>query len=185
VALLFPTQGSWSEEDYLELRGNRPVEYSHGILEVLPMPTDSHQAIVAYLYSALVAFVSARSLGKVRFAPLRLRLWPGKFREPDLLFLRASHDDKRGDQYWEGADLVVEVVSSDDRRRDLVTKRREYERAAISEYWIVDPDENQVVVLTLSGERYEVHGAFERGAQLTSPLLTGLEIDVAAILDAD
>jgi hypothetical protein len=54
------------------------------------MPTDSHQAIVAYLYSALIAFVSAGSLGKVRFAPLRLRLWPGKFREPALLFLLAS-----------------------------------------------------------------------------------------------
>jgi hypothetical protein len=41
------------------------------------------------------------------------------------------------------------------------------------------------VVLTLNGQRYEVHEAFERGAQLTSPLLSGLAIDVAAILDAD
>jgi Uma2 family endonuclease len=46
------------------------------------------------------------------------------------------------DEYWEGADLVMEVVSShdEDRRRDLVVKREEYARAGIAEYWIVDPE---------------------------------------------
>jgi hypothetical protein len=49
VAYLFPTQGSWSEEDYLSLHTNQLVEFSHGFLEVLPMPTTSHQLLVLYL----------------------------------------------------------------------------------------------------------------------------------------
>jgi Uma2 family endonuclease len=139
---------------------------------------------VAHVYTALLGFVAPRGLGTLRFAPLRLRLWEGKFREPDVLLLLAEHDDMRREQYWEGADLVVEVVSTDDRRRVLVTKRREYARAGIPEYWIVDPGEERVVVLRLDGERYSVHGEFGRGARATSVLLEGFELDVDVALDA-
>ena len=38
VALLYPLQGSWTEDDYLELGTNRLVEFSDGGIEVLPMP---------------------------------------------------------------------------------------------------------------------------------------------------
>src|SRR5207245_2733128 len=136
VATLFPNQGHWSEGDYLQLPGNRLVEFTHGRIEVLPMPTEEHQAIVAFLYEMLLMFVRPAKLGTVRFAPLRVRIALGKFREPDLLFVLAAHDALRGNEFWTGADLVMEVVSNDDRRRDLETKRLEYARAGIAEYWI-------------------------------------------------
>ena len=47
IAHLFPAQGAWSEEEYLDLPGNRLVEFSNGFLEMLPVPTTSHQALVA------------------------------------------------------------------------------------------------------------------------------------------
>src|SRR5438132_10469412 len=74
IAELFPRQGNWSEEEYLALPDNRLLELSDGFLEVLPMPTTSHQALVAYLYGLFLSFVSERDLGKVFFAPIRLRL---------------------------------------------------------------------------------------------------------------
>src|SRR3954452_1445040 len=135
------------------------------------MPTTSHQLIVAYLYRALLAFVTAQELGTVLFAPLRVRLWPGKFREPDLVFLHIQHADRIGELFWDGADLVMEVVSDDDRRRDLETKRREYAEAGIPEYWIVDPTEKRITVLTLEGRSYAVHGEFSPGMAATSGLL--------------
>jgi Uma2 family endonuclease len=180
VAYLFPTQGEWSEEEYLALKGNRLVEFSHGILEVLPVPTMTHQLIVAHLYGLLLTFASARNLGPVLFAPLRVRLWRDKFREPDLVFMRKEHADRAGDEFWKGADLVMEVVSGDDedRRRDLVTKRREYARARIPEYWIVDPREGRIAVLRLARGRYVVHGQFGKGDTATSRLLPGFAVDV-------
>ena len=87
VAHLFPNQGAWSVADYLALDTNRLVELSEGRLEVLVMPTEQHQLIVAFLYDALKTFVRAAALGKVLFAPLRIQLWEGRFREPDLVFL--------------------------------------------------------------------------------------------------
>ncbi len=43
IAELFPAQRTWSEDEYLTLDTNRLVEFSHGHLEVVPMPTFSHQ----------------------------------------------------------------------------------------------------------------------------------------------
>jgi Uma2 family endonuclease len=180
VAHLFPPQGEWSEEEYLALPGNRLVEFSEGVVEVLPVPTTSHHFLVAYLYGLLLGFASARHLGTVLFAPLRVQLWRGKFREPDIVFMLKEHADRIREDFWAGADLVMEVVSDDedDRRRDLETKRREYARAGIPEYWIVDPRERQITVLRLAGKRYAVHGTFTPGTVASSHLLQGFDLDV-------
>src|SRR5690606_9561810 len=86
---LFPEQGQWSEEAYLRLtdHAKKLVEYTDGCIEVLPMPTENHQHVLAYLYRALFAFAAANDLGEVLFAALRVRIRAGMFREPDLLFV--------------------------------------------------------------------------------------------------
>ncbi len=98
IAQLFPRQGEWTEADYFMLQTNHLVELSEGSLEVLPMPTHAHQMIVALLYGLLKAFVDANDPGGVvLFAPLWIRLRPGKIREPDLVYmrLRSSLADSR------------------------------------------------------------------------------------------
>src|SRR5688572_19991123 len=92
---LEPLQGTWTEAQYLTLtdQTNHLVEFSDGTIEVLPMPTRSHQAILAFLYDLFRAVVG-RNGGKVFFAPLRLRVRPGKFREPDILMLLDASDPR-------------------------------------------------------------------------------------------
>jgi Uma2 family endonuclease len=180
VAYLFPVQGDWSEEDYLALDTNHLVELSDGVLEVLPMPTTSHQILVLALYGLLNAFASAHDLGTTLVAALPVRLWRDKFREPDVVFMLKAHVSRVGEEYWDRADLVMEVVSADDesRRRDLKKKRHDYARAGIPEYWIVDPREGRITVLRLAGKRYVVHGEFAAGGVATSYLLPGFSVDV-------
>src|ERR1700726_4349192 len=74
VALLFPSQGAWSEADYLSLKTNHLIGYSEGFLEFLPMPSVLHQLMVALLYENLWAFVKSKNLGMVLFAPLPVHL---------------------------------------------------------------------------------------------------------------
>lgn len=181
IALLFPRQGQWSEEEYLSLPTNRLVEYSHGYIEVLPMATDIHQSIVAFLYELLLLFVRTHAPGKVLFAPLPIRLWNQKYREPDIVYLRSENLMRRHVQYWERPDLVIEVISPDYRRHDLVTKRREYAKTGIPEYWIIDPEEKAITVLMLQGEKYAVHGVFGEGQTATSILLPGFEVNVGEV----
>ena len=182
VARLFPDQGSWSEDDYLALDTNRLVEFSDGCVEFLPMPTLSHQLMALFLYRALQSFVSARALGTVLVAAYKVKLWEGKYREPDLIFVSTEHESRLGEQFSQGADLVIEVVSNEGRQRDLEIKRQEYARAGIAEYWIVDPQVQQITVLALEGSAYVVHGSYSRGVDAESRLLTRFKVNVTDVL---
>ena len=93
------------------------------------------------------------------------------------------NDERRSNRYWTGADLVVEVVSPDDPDRDYITKRADYAEAAIPEYWIVDPQQSRITVLTLTGDTYTTHGEFHPGDTATSPLLPSFTADVTHVLE--
>lgn len=148
------------------------------------MPTEMHQSIVAFIYEAMLLLIRANQLGKVLFAPLRVRLASGKFREPDIAFMTTGHASRRFNEFWDGADLVVEVVSDDDRRRDLEVKRLEYAQAGIPEYWIVDPMNSRISVLRLDGDRYADHGIFTAGERAASATIPGLEVNVNEVFAA-
>lgn len=68
-------------------------------------------------------------------APFPIQLWANKFREPDVAFMLPPHLERCVGKYWDGADLVVEILSESHRTTDLETKRIEYARAGIPEYW--------------------------------------------------
>ena len=182
---LLPLQGLWTEEQYLKLtdQTNHLVEFADGVIEVLPTPTDKHQVILALLYELLIAVIRPLG-GKVLFAPLRVRIREGKHREPDLLLVLAADDPRRQNAYWLGADLVVEIVSSDDPERDTKVKRVDYAEAGIPEYWIVNPEEESITVLTLDDDSYREHSVFRRGSAATSLLLQVFVVDVDVVLDA-
>jgi Uma2 family endonuclease len=148
------------------------------------MPTRKHQAISRFLFLALLAFVQ-RLGGTVFYAPLRVRVAPGRFREPDLVLLLDVNDPRNQNAFWLGADLVVEIVSPDHVERDTVLKRADYAAAGIPEYWIVDPEEETITVLTLERGTYVAHGVFRRGDTATSALLQGFTVPVEAVCDAE
>jgi Uma2 family endonuclease len=185
IAHLFPTQGNWSEPEYLALDTNRLIEFSDGCLEVLPMPTPFHQLIVDFLVTLLKEFVAARAVGRVFYAPMPIRLWSGKYREPDVVFLKPGRIRDPHSQP-QGADLVMEVLSEgeENRKRDLETKPAEYARAGVAEYWIVDPQERRITVLALEGTAYRTHGVFGLGEAATSVLLPGFSVSVDAAFAA-
>ncbi len=181
---ILPRQGEWTEEEYLVLTDHRTrlVEFTDGFLEVLPMPTDKHQSVLQLLLFAFVHFVQPRG-GKVHFSPLRLRIRPGKYREPDLLLLLSAIDPRRQNRFWLGADLALEVVSEEKPERDLVDKRNDYAEGRVPEYWIVNPQTETIMVLRLRGDAYEEAGTYRRGDMATSELLAGFSVDVSAMFD--
>ena len=196
VALLWPKtgltielaslQGLWTDEMYLRLtqQTNNLIEFTDGDIEALPMPTRKHQDILAFFYELLIALVRPLG-GKVMFAALRMQIRPGKFREPDLLLLLDKRDPRNQEEYWLGADLVLEIVSPDNPERDTVTKRADYAEAGIPEYWIVHPLDETITVLILEDGSYVEHGLFRRGERASSRLLSAFVVAVDAVLDAD
>ena len=182
---LLTLQGLWTEEQYLRLsdQTNHLIEFTDGVIEVLPMPTDSHQVILLFLYDLFKAFIRVLG-GKVLVAPLRVQIRPGKYREPDILLVRDAHDPRRQNAFWLGADLVVEIVSADRPERDTVEKPLDYAEAGIPEYWIVNPLNETVTVLDLQENAYTLQTVFRRGQTATSMVLPGFVVRVDEVFDA-
>lgn len=182
---LLPLRGLWTEEQYLAVtdQTNHLIEFTDGKIEVLPMPTSSHQVILLLLYDLFRAVVHPNG-GKVLVAALRLRIRAGKYREPDILLLLDVADPRYQDAYWLGADLVVEVVSPDRPERDTEEKVLDYAEAGIPEYWIVNPLDATITVLVLDGQAYRRHGLFRRGERATSHLLPSFGVSIDEVFDA-
>ncbi len=179
VAELFPPQEQWTEHDYFSLPDtNRFVELSEGRLIMPPLPTDSHQFTLLELCVILREFVNKHGLGTVRLAPLPVRLWPGKIREPDILYVSHEHADRIGEQYYGPPDLAVEIISPSTRLTDRRDKFTEYAQAGVQEYWLVDPADRTVEVFTLQEGAYKLLGKWGSGEEAKSALLAGLEVAV-------
>ncbi|VEP13173.1 conserved hypothetical protein [Hyella patelloides LEGE 07179] len=109
-------------------------------------------------------------------------------RYPDLTILREEHIQqlaKRNTLRLKMTPplLVIEVVSPGElqRDRDYIAKRSQYQDCGISEYWIVDPDTQTVMVLELVAKTYTEVGSFSGYEQVRSPQFRELNLTAAQI----
>ncbi|NJR51719.1 MAG: Uma2 family endonuclease [Leptolyngbyaceae cyanobacterium CSU_1_3] len=81
--------------------------------------------------------------------------------------------------------LVVEIVSpgTANEARDYRYKRSEYAARSIAEYWIVDPQQARITVLTLVAGLYE-EAVFKGNDRLISATLPTLDLTPAQVLQA-
>ncbi len=146
------------------------------------MPTIAHQMVVALLYRLFYSFLEKHDPdGVVLFAPTWVRLWPGTIREPDLVYMRADHLS-RMHEYFDGADLVMEIVSPSNPKHDRDTKRIEYAQAGIAEYWLIDPLDRQIIVYVLDGQDYRQAGLYREGSVAVSVSVPDWALHVDEVL---
>ena len=99
-------------------------------------------------------------------------------RNPDLgVVLRGAPKDWRGRRL---PALAAEVVSRGSVQRDYVTKREEYLAYGLLEYWIVDPLERKVTVLTRRGDTW-AEAVFRDDQVIASLVLPGFATTVAEL----
>jgi len=183
IARLFPRQGQWTEADYFRLpETNRIIELSEGRLIITPSPTDQHQKISFKLSLLIGNHVLSNNLGEVRHAPMDVRLWKGKVRQPDIAFMSNEHLDRITEQLWGVPDLVIEILSEGTARVDKEDKYLEYQRAGVQEYWIVDPFNQSIEIYALENGTYEIFGKWGLGEIAKSKLLDGFKVSVDSIM---
>ncbi len=162
-------------------------ELARGVLEVNQVANDPHGGVVSNLYFAAVRYadqhprVILRIGGGNEFQFVLPGLISG--RNPDLgVVLRGAPRDWRGRRM---AALAAEVVSRGSIDRDYVTKREEYLAYGLMEYWIVDPLERKVTVLTRRGDTW-AEAVFRGDQVIASLVLPGFATTVAELwVDVD
>ena len=170
--------------DYMTTPDDKRCQLLDGELIVAPSPTDRHQEISLSITLALQQFVAANDLGRIRYAPLDVVLSDYDVAQPDILFVSNERSGIITKANIQGApDLVVEILSPATAQHDRGYKRTLYGRHGIREYWLVDPDAETVEVLTESAEGLVLGDTYRRGDTLTSPLLSGLAIELEQIFD--
>lgn len=146
-------------EEFLAWEDERWAEWVDGKVIRMTAVTLGHQEIVGFLWHLLSLYAEEHDLGVVSSAPYAMHL-PARqrVREPDLLFVSRDRVNRLQDRYLEGAaDVVVEVVSPDSRRRDRVEKVIDYEAEGVREYWLIDPPRRQVELRRLGEDgRYRL-----------------------------
>ncbi len=152
---------------------------------VTPSPNLRHQRIAGTIFALLWAHLRANPIGQVFHAPVDVLFSRFDVVEPDILYVsNARAADILTPKHVTGSpNLVVEVGSPSTRRRDETIKRRLYERSAVEEYWVVDPDLDVVRVYRRVGDRFDrpVELSREAGDVLTTSLLPDLTLTLAEI----
>lgn len=165
--------------------GNR-YELIGGELFVSRAPGIPHQFVLQNLQVELSLYLRANPIG---------RIVPGAgaiFSDydaviPDLAFVRNERWDEvvTGEKFTGALDLVVEILSpgTQNRQRDLSAKRRLYGKYGVQEYWIVDTENQEVLVLRLQGQALEQTTTLKADDELSSPLLPDFQLPVSALFN--
>ncbi|WP_327024597.1 Uma2 family endonuclease [Micromonospora sp. NBC_01739] len=126
--------------------GHRYETSPEGVLSVMPLPDSEHAAIASRIFAWLIM---AGWPAEQVLQAVGVRI-PGPDgdggRIPDLT---VWHKPPRRGVWSTVGDiaLVIEIVSPGSEAMDSVTKVREYARAGIPRYWVVDRDGAQTVTL--------------------------------------
>lgn len=153
-------------------------ELVDGELIELPPESGPNDAIANYLFLMLVSAGIPFQLVRPHTCELQvpvLKSGDPFNRYPDLVVLKEEHLLLTQNRLTITLDmpppqLVAEVVSpgQSNRERDFKRKRDQYCKRLISEYWIIDPEQEVVIVLQLESDRYVEAGMFRGSDQIYS-----------------
>jgi Uma2 family endonuclease len=157
-------------EVYQMLPEGTLAELIDGILYMSPSPIDKHQRIVSLLSAQLILFTEENDLGHIYVAPFDVYLDEhSNAVQPDILFIAKENLSIIQGHVHGVPDLVIEILSAGNPNHDKKKKKNLYEKFAVKEYWIVDPETKNVI-----GYRFK-SGSFAElepsTGQINSPLL--------------
>jgi Uma2 family endonuclease len=168
-------------EEFLDwLDEGRWAEWIAGEIILMTAPNTKHQQISRFLVSLTQCWVEAKDLGEVFPAPFQMKLeTQSTGRMPDLLFVARKNHKKLKKNYLDGAaDLVVEVISPESRKRDRNDKFYEYEEAGIREYWMIDPTLKRTEFYVLGEDKVYRPVSLDENGIFRSTVIKGLWLKV-------
>jgi Uma2 family endonuclease len=178
---------SLDDFDKAEVLEGYIYELSRGVITVSDVPNRRHMVQVTAIRRQLTAYdlnnpgridtIAAGSECKILLADLESERHPdvAVYKEPPL-------DEEDMWSTWT-PDLVIEVVSPGSAGRDYGEKREEYLRFGVREYWIVDADRREMLVLRRARGRWKER-IIQPPEVYRTRLLPGFEFSCEAVFQA-
>ena len=175
--------------DYYSWNLKERVELIKGkIMAMSPAPNRRRQEIQTFIGGEIYSFLKI-SHCKLYYSPFDVRLQQAKddnkvinVVQPDLCVIcDLSKLDDRG---CNGApELIVEILSPGNSKREMKDKFELYEAAGVEEYWMVDPAEEVVWQYFLVNEKFVNYGPVIEDELLKSRVLKGLSLDLSILFE--
>lgn len=156
-------QGEFTVEDYSELPKERMWELIDGVLYDMKAPNLVHRMIASELSFLLDRAIFDADDEWVSFGiPVNVRLDKDEktLMQPDLSVI-CDRDKMHKTEIWGAPDLVIEIFSSDTKKRDMTIKLRKYSEGGVREYWMIDPEQRRVIVYLFEEEERQFVYGFE------------------------
>lgn len=183
--------GYYSYADYMRFEFEERLEIIKGrIFSMSPGPNRIHQQISGQIFGPIYNILKGHKC-KVYTAPFDVRLakktQPDKevftVVQPDIVVVCDQEKlDKRG---CIGApDIVVEILSPGNNKKELINKYEVYEEAGVKEYWIVSPEDKSFFRYILDN-----HGKFQPtklltvGEEVSTPILPGFTLVLEEVFE--
>lgn len=184
--------GTYSYADYLLWQFRERVELIKGkIFAMSPAPSRKHQVVSRIINRYLDRYFEGNSCG-LYVAPFDVRLVNKKKSTADKTVFTVVQPDlcvvcdptKLDDRGCIGSpDLVIEILSPGNSKKEMGVKFSLYEENQIAEYWIVEPAENAIFVYTLQNNKYIGLKPCIEGELITSPLFPELKFEIEKIFE--
>lgn len=182
----------YSYADYIKWKFQDRVELFKGWIFPMAAPNVVHQTISGNLYWVLASyFRKEKQPCKLFAAPFDVRLPLPKNKvkgdkittviQPDLCVVcDTSKLDKQG---CVGApDLIVEILSPGNSKREMRDKYELYEEAGVLEYWVIDPARRHVLTYRLKdGQFVSASRPLSDEDTLTAIIFEDLKIDLTEV----
>lgn len=178
--------GHYTYADYLKWTFEEQVELIKGkIFKMSPAPKRIHQKVSGGIFNKIYNCLKGQKC-EVYSAPFDVRL-PVKSKknedittvvQPDICVI--CDPSKLDEAGCIGApDIVIEILSKGNNKKELQNKYEVYEESGVKEYWVVSPDEQTLLIYTLIDNNYKPSRLFTRGDTIITPILPGfiLELD--------
>lgn len=189
---LYPNYGlaglRMGAEEYLALGETQErYELINGVVLMSPSLRPRHSKIFQQVLKQLGHFEDAG--GKIDiYCETDLQIDKWSVLCPDIcVYARAAPRgiDAIPERLAEAPDLVVEIISPGTEAYDLITKKDEYERRGVKEYWVIDPKDARVRAWHSEGDKAGVGGRFIEtlvgGPALSSAAIAGFALDLGAL----
>ena len=158
---LDPINGLYTYAEYLLWKFEERVELLKGKLFKMSAPSPAHQVVQSNLNIELGLYFRNQKC-QIYPAPFDVRL-PAKGETGDAIHTVVQPDlcvvcdrtkiDSRG---CIGApDLVIEIISPGNSKKELKQKFKLYEEAGVREYWVIHPTEEYVIINVLENNHYK------------------------------
>ena len=176
-------QKRYTYADYVKWTGDIRYELIDGVAYAMASPSRIHQKVSKKLVVQFDNFLRGKAC-EVYYAPFDVRLNADSFDDiivqPDVFVVcnESKHDGKS----VKGApDLIIEILSPFNTNHDKVRKFRQYQKAGVKEYWIVDPMRRTVEVYILKNGKYGVGRIYREEDIISVHVLPGCEINLADV----